>query len=134
MRRCSRRPELQGRGFNNYRRQRRLRVAVIRKLPTSALGRPRVVDRQRRLLLRVCSEVAIPSEVRIEDVFRSGIRESFGAVDGEMRDVIYTIQHSNNNENDRALFPTKVLAHAAEVASSGKDDILARETANGLSL
>ena len=58
----------------------------------------------------------------------------FGAFDGEMRDAIYTVQQSNNSENDRALFPTQVLAHAAEVASTGKDDILARETANGLSL
>ena len=86
------------------------------------------------MLLRVCNEVAIASEVRVEDVCRSGIRESFGAFDGEMKDVIYTVQQSNNNGNDRALFPTQVLPHAAEVASTGKDDILARDTANGISL
>ena len=102
-------------------------VAVIRQLLTSALGRRTVVHSQRRLRLRVCSEVAIASEVRVADVCRSGIRESFGAFAGEMWDAIYTVQQSNNIEHDRALFPTQVLAHAAEVASTGKDDFLARE-------
>ena len=84
------------RGFKKSRRQRRLGVAVIRKLPTPALGRPAVVHIQRRLRLRVRSEVAIASAARVEDVFRSGIRESFGAFDGEMMDAIYTVQDSGS--------------------------------------
>ena len=59
---------------------------------------------------------------------------SIARIDGEMRGVIYTAQQSSNNENNRALVPTQLLAHAAGVASTGKDDILARDTTHGLSL
>ena len=43
-------------------------------------------------------ELAIANEVRVEYLCRNGIRESFGAFDGDMRDAMYTAQESGNHE------------------------------------
>ena len=124
-RRCSRAPELHGRGLKNLGRQRSLGVAVFRKRLTSPLWRPRVVHRERLLRGHVCNKVAIASEVRVEDVCRSDVWESSGAFDSEMWHVIYKSQESNDSEDDRTLFPTQVLTHAAEFTSTSMDHRLA---------
>ena len=79
-------------------------------------------------------ELAIANEVRVEYLCYSGICESFGAFDGELRDAFYRFQDSGYHENDRVFVPTQVLVHAFDIASTAKDDLLARETANGFSL